>query len=934
MNNTNVHAKKTFVSRTLPWSFLFLMSMLCFLAAEERKGLVGQLYKMNRVPVFQEKLSGKPQIVRVTESLQLQNLGGWRHNQFVYIRWQGRIQVDRAGSYTFHVRSDDGARIRIDGETVVKTQELHKISSASGTIQLTAGSHPIEVDYFQGTGSTGLKVSWTPPGASKQPIPSSALFHDSSAGKMETKRLERKRPFTPAREMQFGPYLSVTTDVVPNNWAYKAKIADLKKTPSNTRLVPGGMAFDSDLLRFAGGWTGGLLDWKGLEFKIGTPDQPRPVNPPDFVTPQKPGWSRSGNFSDPRELPHGPLPKSWGEYKGLYLHKKNVVFSYRAGNCEILDAPSLESRQSNDMTVYARTLHLGPTRDSLKHLIAEGNAPGQAKQINPSVIAAVPYRHQSVFAALKGSQENLSLTVEKNRILLNVEPSEKTRSVKILIWRGPLKHRSKFESFVQSTAKPVDLKKWIGGGPERWSKTSTETVRRGSDEKSFTLDTIPIPRRNPYDSWMRTAAFDFFPDGNRAAVSTWNGDVWIVSGIGNNMKKVTWDRVATGLHQPLGLKIVDGTIYTAGRDQITRLHDLNGDGEYDFYESFNDDLQATKNFHEFVFGLQTDSKGNFYFTRGGPVAPGGRGFKKVVPHHGNVMRLSPDGNRLEIFASGFRAPLGLGVGPDDRVTVGVQEGTYVPNSGIYSFRRKGGYASVPPTANVKPPSDGYSDPLCWIPHEVDNSSAGQTWVTTDQWGPFQGKMLHFSYGKSRMFLVMKDPDQHQAAVVRFPLRFRSGVLRGRFHPKTGQLYTVGLRGWQTNARRTGGFQRVRFTGKPVNMPESVDVLKNGLSVQFTRPLNRNTAEDVRNYIMKIWNVRWSKSYGSDQYRVTNPYKKGKDTLQVTDARLLDDHRTVQLTIPDLQECTNYHLQFRLKTRDDQRITPNNIYGTINKLPEQ
>jgi len=85
---------------------------------------------------------------------------------------------------------------------------------------------------------------------------------------------------------------------------------------------------------------------------------------------------------------------------------------------------------------------------------------------------------------------------------------------------------------------------------------------------------------------MRLTALDFFSDG-RCAVCTMNGDVWIVSNIDANLERVTWKRFATGLYEPLGLRIVDDTIYVLGRDQITRLHDLNGDGEADFYEDFN-----------------------------------------------------------------------------------------------------------------------------------------------------------------------------------------------------------------------------------------------------------------------------------------------------------------------------------------------------------
>ena len=49
---------------------------------------------------------------------------------------------------------------------------------------------------------------------------------------------------------------------------------------------------------------------------------------------------------------------------------------------------------------------------------------------------------------------------------------------------------------------------------------------------------------------------------------------------------LTWQRIASGLFQPLGVKIVDGEIYITCRDQLVILHDLNGDGETDYLPEF------------------------------------------------------------------------------------------------------------------------------------------------------------------------------------------------------------------------------------------------------------------------------------------------------------------------------------------------------------
>lgn len=110
-----------------------------------------------------------------------------------------------------------------------------------------------------------------------------------------------------------------------------------------------------------------------------------------------------------------------------------------------------------------------------------------------------------------------------------------------------------------------------------------------------------------------------------------------------DVSKLTWRRIASGLFETLGVKVVDGKIYVNGRDQITRLHDLNGDGETDYFEAFNRDVMISPNFHEFAFDLQTDAQGNFYFSKGSPVKGGGRGFDQIYPHHGIVAKISPDG---------------------------------------------------------------------------------------------------------------------------------------------------------------------------------------------------------------------------------------------------------------------------------------------------
>ena len=542
-------------------------------------------------------------------------------------------------------------------------------------------------------------------------------------------------------------------------------------------------------------------------------------------------------------------------------------------------------------------------------------------------------------AVVRGGQ-GPTLVAAGGRILLRVPAHQSRLRCRVATVTGSRQQVDAMQQAASADAADVDLAALVSkGDTARWGAPIVTKGERGKDDGPFAVDTIAIPFENRFGSRMRTAAFDFFRDG-RAAISTWNGDVWIVSGIDDALAELKWQRFATGLYDPLGLAIVGDVVYVHGRDGITRLRDRNGDGEADSYECFNHDVEVTNAFHEFAFDLQTDPDGNFYCAKAGPVNPGGRGFMTIAAHHGTIMKIAKDGSSLAVIATGLRAPNGIGVSPDGSiVTSGDNEGTWMPRCRINWITRPGYYAGVRDTAHRRDVPDQPDRPLCWLPMEVDNSSGGQVWVTSKAWAPqLQGRLLHLSYGTSSVYLVLKEDIDGvvQGGVVRLPCEFTSSAMRARFSPKDGQLYVAGLQGWQTNAARLGGFHRVRFTGKPLHLPLQLRTCERGVYLTFAEPLDGKTAADPASYGVEIWNYHYSQNYGSPEISLLHPERKveqgkpNRDALPITKATLSPDGRTVFLAVDGMRPVMQMKVTYNVDAQDGAPVK-GDVHATIHVL---
>lgn len=96
-------------------------------------------------------------------------------------RFSGSLWIETPGDYVFHLASDDGAALWIDGAAVVLDDAPHSYRTRSATVALSAGLHEVVVAYYENTGTAGLRLSWTPPGGSETVVPASAVLHAEPA---------------------------------------------------------------------------------------------------------------------------------------------------------------------------------------------------------------------------------------------------------------------------------------------------------------------------------------------------------------------------------------------------------------------------------------------------------------------------------------------------------------------------------------------------------------------------------------------------------------------------------------------------------------------------------------------------------------------------------------------------------------------------------
>lgn len=151
--------------------------LLAGLLEKRRWGLEGRYYA-------NDSMAGEPAATRLAVMPELSDEQGSRITGVpVYsVVWKGWIAIPHSGTYQFATNSDDGSKLRIDGQLVVDNGGRHGLKKVKGEIALEQGLHELEIRYVQYGGFSVMQTFWTPPGTMEKRLPGYVLFSARPGG--------------------------------------------------------------------------------------------------------------------------------------------------------------------------------------------------------------------------------------------------------------------------------------------------------------------------------------------------------------------------------------------------------------------------------------------------------------------------------------------------------------------------------------------------------------------------------------------------------------------------------------------------------------------------------------------------------------------------------------------------------------------------------
>ncbi|MEO5999977.1 MAG: hypothetical protein ABIQ00_25125 [Chitinophagaceae bacterium] len=488
------------------------------------------------------------------------------------------------------------------------------------------------------------------------------------------------------------------------------------------------------------------------------------------------------------------------------------------------------------------------------------------------------------------------------------------------------------------------------------------------EEDFFRITRIPTPE----SVILEVGGLVILPNGD-LGVSTRRGDIFVVEN--PSTQRPYFRKFASGLHEILGLAYKDGSFFCAQRGELTKLTDTDMDGKADLFETIYA-WPISGYYHEYSFGPKIMPDGSFFVS--GNVAFGDEEWwrgESRVPWRGWIMKISPDG-KMQPWATGVRSPCGLGI-IDGELFYTDNQGDWVGTGGVWHVK-KGSfmghpaglrwsslpnspvkltmqqlYAIVNPRqvknakgryikpenvvdekfvtlADIKKQITELELPAVRLPYAIQGISTSEiVSIPAGVFGPFEGQALVGDQGQSKIMRVFMEKvnGEYQGAAWDFREGFQSGVLRMAWG-KDGSLFVGETnRGWGSAGDANQGLQRLVWNKKMPFEMKTVKAMPDGFEIEFTKPVNRKSAEDLSSYSVASFTYKYQPVYGSPPVNT--------ETCPVKGVKVSEDGMKARIIVDNLRKYYIHTIMLegiREQENSYSLIHPT-VYYTLNNIPE-
>lgn len=488
------------------------------------------------------------------------------------------------------------------------------------------------------------------------------------------------------------------------------------------------------------------------------------------------------------------------------------------------------------------------------------------------------------------------------------------------------------------------------------------TISAQAWQEYFSFDKIP----NPTGIDPQVGAMDTMKDG-KIAVAFHRGEVMIFDPMTQS-----WSLFASGLQEPLGMLVEDEkNILVMQRAELTRLKDSDGDGSADMYQTVYDGFGMSGNYHEFSYGPARDKDGNLYValgiaSNGAPMREEIRGkFSDIgkanreqmtsqaewknnkgkaermyarVEWRGWVMKLSPDGKKVEPYASGLRSPNGMGFDAKGRLLITDNQGDWRPTSPLYEIKQ-GGFYGHPASLIWKKDWDG-TDPYSMDPKVLDKMQSppvgyfpqgelanSPTWPAVIPKGAMLDSLAGQTLiGEMNQPLIVRVLDDEVDGVFQTGLTAMfDGSPLGKGNNrivfgKDGSMY-VGKTAlsWAGDS----GIARIKWNGKPFFVVEKIKAVSGGFSLTFAEEVDPSTLSTIT---VESNTYNYFKQYGSPKVDVK--------TMPVVKSEIADKGRNVRIDLGGLREGYLHAIDLTgVRSKSGSKVMGGKIWYQVIKAPK-